>query len=157
MLSLQELTKDTNKVDLEDICSSWQWCLMDQKSIALISCVGDMFLVAKDDSINWLDTGAGQLKMIARNMQEFIELLEKDENIDRWFLAPLVEELVKAGKILKENEVYSFKQMPVIGGDYSIDNFEPTDISVHFALTGQIAEQIKNVPDGTKVTIKFKQ
>ena len=32
------------------------------------------------------------------------------------------------GKILKETEVYSYKNPPVLGGDYSIDNIEPTDI-----------------------------
>jgi hypothetical protein len=67
----------------------------------------------------------------------------------------LVEQLITAGKTLKESEVYSFKQMPVIGGEYSVDNIEPTDMSVHFAFTGQISEQIKDLPDGTKVNVKF--
>jgi hypothetical protein len=156
MLSLQELTKDTIKVDLKDFCSAWQWCLTDQKAVALISCVGDMFLIGKDDTINWLDTSAGELKKIADNIQQFEEQLDNEANIDNWFLATLVEKLIKSGKTLKENEVYSFRQMPVLGGDYSIENLQPTDISVHFALTGQIAEQIKDLPDGTKINIKIK-
>lgn len=155
MLTFQELIKDTNKVDLEDICSAWQWCLTNQKAVALISCVGDMFLIGKDNTINWLDTGSGQLKQIADNIEQFEALLDNEENVDNWFLATLVEELIKSGKTLKENEVYSFRQMPVLGGDYSIGNLEPTDISVHFSLTGQIAEKIKDLPDGTTVNIKI--
>jgi hypothetical protein len=55
---------------------------------------------------------------------------------------------------LGKNEVYSFKKLPIIGGEYSVDNIEPTDISVHFTLTGMIHEQIKDLPDGTEVQIK---
>ncbi|MFH5972291.1 T6SS immunity protein Tdi1 domain-containing protein, partial [Clostridium perfringens] len=65
------------------------------------------------------------------------------------------EKLITAGKTLKENEVYSYKKLPVIGGAYSIDNIDPTDMSVHFAFSGQICEQIKDLPDGTKVNIKY--
>ena len=157
-LSIQQLTKDTRNVDLEDICSCWQWCLTDQKAVALISNVGDMFLIGKDDTINWLDTGTGELKKIAENVQQFEQLLNDETNIDNWFLPRLVEQLIESGKILKENEVYSFKVLPVLGGDYSIDNLEPIDISVHFAFTGQICEQLKDLPEGTKInSIKFEK
>jgi hypothetical protein len=153
-IQFQQLIKDTNKIDLEDICSSWQWCLTDQKSIIFISCVGDMFLVGKDDTVNWLDTSIGQITKVADNLEEFEKLLNDDANVDNWFLATLVEQLINRGKTLKENEVYSFKKLPALGGDYSVDNLEITDISVHFRLTGNIAEQIKDLPDGTKVNFK---
>jgi hypothetical protein len=41
--------------------------------------------------------------------------------------------------------------------DIPVENIEPTDVSVHFAFTGQICEQIKNLPDGTKVNITVKR
>jgi hypothetical protein len=72
------------------------------------------------------------------------------------FLSPLIEKLKESGKILRDNEVYSFKVMPMLGGEYSVENIEPVDISVHFAFAGQICEQIKDLPDGTKVSIKVK-
>jgi len=155
--SLQELTKDIHKIDVQDIRSCWQWRLSEQKSVVLISCVGDMFLIGKDDTINWLDTSTGELRKIANDLSQFEILLKDQINIDNWFLANLVEQLINSGKILKENEVYSFKILPIIGGDYSIGNIEPTDMSVHFALTGQICEQIKDLPNGTKVNINIKR
>ncbi len=75
--------------------------------------------------------------------------------MDNWFLPLLIEKLLIAGKTLKENEVYSYLKIPVIGGEYSVDNIEPTDISVHFAFCGQICEQIKDLLNGTKVSIKL--
>jgi hypothetical protein len=153
-IEFQQLIKDTNKIDLDDICSSWQWCLTDQKSIVFVSCVGDMFLVGNDNAINWLDTSIGQIIKVADNLEEFEQLLNDDANVDNWFLATLIEQLITNGKTLKENEVYSFKKLPALGGEYSVENLEIIDISVHFGLTGNIAEQIKDLPDGTKVNFK---
>ena len=131
-IQFQQLIKNINNIDLDDICSSWQWCQGDQKSIALVSCVGDIFLFGNDDTIDWLDTSVGQLKQVATNLEEFEQLLNQEQNIDNWFLATIVEQLIINGKTLKENEVYSFKVLPTLGGDYSADNFDTTDISVHF-------------------------
>ena len=38
------------------------------------------------------------------------------------------------------------------------DNFEPTNIYIHFAFAGQIHEQIKDLPVGTKINkVTFKK
>lgn len=114
-----------------------------------------MFLVGNDNAINWLDTSIEQIKKIADSLEEFKKLLDDDINVDNWFLATLVDELISNGMTLKENEVYSFKKLPALGGEYSVNNIEVTDISVHFGLIGNIAEQIKDLPDVTKVNFKL--
>ncbi len=150
-LTLKDLTKDLSKIDVEDICSSWQWRLGEQKAVILISCIGDLFLIGKDEAINWLDTGTGELKKIAQSFKQFEQLVNDETNINYWFLETVVEQLFTSGEKLTENEVFSFKKLPALGGDYSPDNFEVSDISVHFAFTGQIHEQIKDLPPGTKI------
>ena len=156
-LTLEQLTKDITNVDLEDILSCWQWRVADMKSIVTLSCLGDIFLLGIDDSIYWLQTDTGDLTKIAKSLEEYQQFLNDEEKIDNWFLPLLVEKLLSARKILKENEVYSYKKLPVIGGEYSVDNIDPTDMSIHFALSGQICEQIKDLPDGTKVNIKVEK
>jgi hypothetical protein len=154
-LTVNQLTKDISSVDVEDILSCWTWKTADMKAVAAISVLGDLFLVGNDDAVYWLQTDGGELTKIAEDLQQFEQYLTNDEKIDNWFLPLLVEQLITAGKTLKENEVYSFKKLPVIGGEYSVENIEATDMSVHFAFTGQISEQIQNLPDGTKVNIKI--
>ena len=127
------------------------------KAICTMSCFGDLFLIGKDDSVYWLQTDDGELSKVAEDFQQFNEFLNHEDKIDAWFFPLLVERLMVAGKTLKENEVYSYLKLPVIGGDYSVENINPTDISVHFAFTGQICEQIKDLTDRTKVTIKVKK
>ena len=150
-MDLSNLIKDINKIDTTDICSDWKWLLDNQKEVILVSAIGDMFLLGKDNAIYWLDVGMGELTCAAENIDEFKNLLREEEIIDNWFLPQVVNELISAGKILEENQVYSFKRPPALGGDYSIDNFDTTDLSVHFSLFGQIHRQIWDLPDGTKI------
>lgn len=156
-LTLGQLTKDITNVNIEDILSSWQWRVPDMKALVTISCLGDIFLLGNDDNIYWLQTDTGDFTKIANSLEQYQQFLNDEEKIDNWFIPLLVEKLLTIGKILKENEVYSYKKLPVIGGDYSVDNIDPTDMSVHFAFSGQICEQIKDLPDGTKVDIKVEK
>ncbi len=150
-LNIQQLTKDLSQIDLDDIVSAWNWKLVDMKAIAIISCLGDIFLVGNDNSINWLQTDSGELTKIAKDLEQFEHFLDDADNVDNWFLPSLIEKLIQAGKVLKVNEVYNYKKLPVLGGEYSIENIEVVNMRIHFALTGQICEQIKDLPDGTKV------
>jgi len=154
---LDDLIVNPENFNIEDIFSSWQWRLQDQKGLVFISKLGDMFLLGEDDAVYWLQTDSGDLTKIANTLSHLEQLLTEDENLDNWFLPSLIDQLEAAGKILKPNEVYSYKKLPVIGGEYSIENIEPIDASVHFAFSGQICEQIQNLPDGTKVNITFKK
>lgn len=150
-LKLSDLVKDTANIDLHDICSAWTWLIGEPKKVLLVTVFGDLFLVGQQNEINWLDCGSGTLTRVADSVNEFQSELQNSENFENWFLTPLYMELNKRAVFLKNNEIYGFKKMPVLGGDYVAENVEPTDISVHFALTGQICEQIRNLPPGTKI------
>lgn len=131
-----EVTKDIENIDQDEILSCWRWCIPIVKSVILVSCLGDLFLTGEDNAVYWLHTDCGKLTRVAETLDAFLEFLNDEEKVDIWFLPEFISKLIEAGKILKENEVYSYKVLPVLGGEYNIDNIEPTDISVHFALSG---------------------
>src|SRR5436190_23818333 len=118
-MDLNPLIKDISKIDTTDIRSSWRWLLDNQKNVVLVSSIGDMFLESNDNSIYWLDIGMAELTCVAESLAEFQKLLLDEETITNWFLPDLIHQLVEDGKILKENEVYSFKNPPILGGDLS--------------------------------------
>ncbi|HLY71360.1 MAG TPA: T6SS immunity protein Tdi1 domain-containing protein [Puia sp.] len=126
-------------------------------SVIMVTVWGDIFFEDNNKAIFWLQTDEGNLSKVADSNQDF-QLFLKDENkIDNWFLPLLLEKLYNAGKILKEDEVFGFLKMPVLGGEYSIEKIVPCSMSVHFTFTGEICEQIKDLPDGTKVNVKFRK
>ncbi|WP_276133739.1 T6SS immunity protein Tdi1 domain-containing protein [Polluticoccus soli] len=151
-----DCAKNLDNIDTTDLLSAWGWRIDELDSIVLVTLLGDVFLLGDDGAIYWLQTDSGDLTAVADSMKEFNEMLDDEETFEEWFLTPVLEVLLDAGKTLKENEVYSYKVLPVLGGDYTVDNIEPVDIRVHFDTTGQICEQIQDLPDGTEVDINVK-
>jgi hypothetical protein len=150
-LSFRELTKDKQGIDLTRLCSSWSWLLEGQEDVAFISLAGDLFFVGQNDEINWLNTGLGDLVTVADDMKHFELLCLEEKNLEYWFLASVVEDILKTGVELKDNEVFGYHLMPILGGDYTADNLGPVDIYTHFQITGLICQETKDLPEGTTV------
>src|SRR5690242_6003216 len=123
-LDYGKFIKDISKIDVEDICSEWQWLLNLKNKPIVVSLPGDMFLTAIDGTIHWSDTGIGRLQKVAETDEAFKMALQYIDNIDIWILASVVLDLLDRGMILIENQVYTYILMPILNGDFSVDNFE---------------------------------
>ncbi len=65
----------------------------------------------------------------------------------------LVDASVDAGMRLLPDQCYGYKIPPILGGSYSLENVEVTDLSVHYAFLADIWRQTKDVPNGTKIRV----
>lgn len=151
-ITWNELTVDFQEPGAENLLQEWRWLLGDSMQLLLVSALGDMFLADAKGRVHWLDAGAGQLEQIAESPEEFKRLMQQRENAERWFVPELVGDLLASGKLLAPGECYSWKKPPGLGGEMEPDNFEPTDLSVHFSILGQIHRQVKDLPPGTKIS-----
>lgn len=96
------------------------------------------------------------MTQVAGSIEDFRKKLQDPEVVRDWFLVDVISALKEEGHKLESTQVYSYKKMIVLGGEYSPDNFEPTDIEVHFSFAGQIHQQVKDLPPGTKINaVKF--
>jgi hypothetical protein len=155
-ISVDDLTVKFQKDISDRLTEDWTWLIGTDKKVIMISAIGDMFLMADSGEVYWLDVGLGNLQLVANDIQEFKTKLENIEQVNDWFMIDLTMELRESDRKLNEGQIYSYKKLPVIGGDYSVDNFQPTDIEVHFSFAGQIHRQIKDLPDGARIDkIKF--
>jgi hypothetical protein len=150
-ITWDDLKVDCTHIDLKKLLESWNWLIGNDKTPILVSSIGDIFLEDKNEKCYWLNVGEGIIEKVAENKTEFKEKLNNNEIVSEWFLVELVAELKKAGIELTENNLYGYKKLPVLGGEYEPENFELTDIEVHFELSGQIHKQIKDLPNGTKI------
>lgn len=150
---LDDLAISPTGINIPDVFECWKWLVTDVAEVLVISKMGDVFFTSKEGCVYWLATDTCTLTKISSSRAGFDILLNNIDNIDNWFLPQLLSELEQAGILLNNNQVYSYKKMPVLGGKYTVDNIEPTDIKVHFDLTGIIGEQINDLPDGTKIKI----
>lgn len=152
-ITWDDLKVDFTNIDLKRLLESWDWLIGNDKTPILISSIGDIFLEDRSEKCYLLNVGEGIIEKVAEDKTEFKEKLNDNKIVSDWFLVELVAELKKGGMELTENTLYGYKKLPVLGGEYEPENFELTDIEVHFELSGQIHKQIKDLPDGTDVKI----
>lgn len=75
----------------------------------------------------------------------------KPDKANEWFVPQLIGDILTSGKRLAPSECFGYKVPPVLGGEVQPDNFEPTDLQVHFGILGQIHRQVKDLPPGTPI------
>ncbi len=137
----------------EDLLKDWRWLIGPSAQPILISSVGDAFLQDETGKILWLETGVGVITEIAPSYEEFEAELNNQEKVSEWFLVPIIADLKALNILIEGGQCYSYKQLPILGGEYEASNFEPKDLSLHFAASGQICFLIKDLPDGTQAQL----
>jgi hypothetical protein len=141
-------------LNLSEMLRDWHWALPKSFEVWIVTRFADLVIVQEDGSVWFLDTGGGTYDRIADSKDHFADLADVPDTFDNWFMVRAVDQMVAAGHILGPNQCYSFQLPTGLGGDYAISNYMMTDIHVHLAIHGQIFGQTKDLPDGTKVTLK---
>jgi hypothetical protein len=133
---------------------AWAWIDLSAKRPLFTSLFGDVFFES-DEGCWWLDVGRGQLTREWDDRAQMDTVLGTAAGEDEYLLAPLAERAAVAGLILTEDEIYDFATPPVLGGEYAIENLKPLPFEVALHLSGQIHEQIRDLPDGAQVKIEL--
>lgn len=103
------------------------------------------FLVALSDSSAQIDVPE----------PEWEHTLTQADLFDEWFMPEFVLQLRECA-LLCQGECYSPLRSPVLGGEYTVENWHPTNWRVHFSYAGRLHDAIKDIPDGTVITgLKF--
>ena len=152
-MSIHDYLIDHRGLDWPSLFAEWAWLVPKQFTVWLMNRFGDLFLVFDDGSVHMLDVGGGSLEQVANTRDDFQAKVDEDENANVWFMIPLVDQLLAAGMTLKKGECYSYKQPPVLGGDYTVENTCVLPIAEHYGAYGSIHNQIKDLPDGTQVVL----
>jgi hypothetical protein len=153
--NLDDLTVKFSSDTSNRLTENWTWLIGTDKKVLLVSTIGDMFLTDSNERVYWLDIGVGEIELVAETIEDFEEKLKDVEQVNEWFMIDLATELRHSENKLKDGQLYSYYKLPIIGGDYTIDNFTPLSIEEHFRYLGDIHKQIKDLPAGTKVEIKI--
>ncbi|MBX9717290.1 MAG: DUF1851 domain-containing protein [Microbacteriaceae bacterium] len=151
-MTLDDLAVNFKHINREALLEDWEWLIGKQKLPILLAAAGDAFLQdTEDGTIHMLDVAAGKCGAVAASASEFQSLLSDREFVGEYLSVQVVGDLRMKGLILKPGQIYSFVKPPLLGGQYSLDNIEASDIEVHFSINGQIARQVSALPVGTPI------
>lgn len=156
-ITLNDLTVNISHLDRTKLLEDWEWLIGANRFPILVTALGDAFLQdAETGEITLLSAGPGEIQDVCDDVESFRSLLADQEFVSEHFVPGVIVKLRDAGVTLGEGQLYGFKTPPALGGEYAIENHEPTDIKIHFSILGQVSGQIAAHPDGTPVgTIKI--
>ena len=150
---IEQLTISVSDLDWRRLLTPWDWLLRGMRvEPVFMTCFGDWILRAEDGSIHFLDLVAGNLRKLASSRIEFDRQLEDPKVRSELLMDGLVMILRARGVVLKLGQCYGYKIPLILGGQLDADNIEPTMHMVHQSIIGQIAEQSKDMPPGTKIS-----
>ena len=137
-----------------DALASWRWKVGGVAEVVALSLSGDIFYKDSSNHVYWLDTGAGTTERIASSESGFLALLGNPERAADLLLQPVVEAFFRTSGPLPFGKCLGYKMLPIFGGDYAGENRVPLPASEHFMFTGEVHQQIKDLPDGGQVKFK---
>jgi len=138
--------------DADEALASWRWLVPENVRPLVLTAFGDLFLISNTGAVLFLDTAAGKCSEVASSIEDWEGKLRDDRLINEWFMPGLLSELLEAGLSLCQGECYSAMQPIILNGEFSAANWRPTHWRVHFHSLGQIHDQVKDLPEGTKIT-----
>jgi hypothetical protein len=141
-------------IDWEPLLRPFHTLLPAEFTVWLVNRYGDVVFVRDDGTVHFLDIGGGSVKRLAQSRDEFLELIDQSDNANQWLMIPLVDRCVAAGVTLPPGHCYSYRQSPVLGGDYTVANTAVVPLAEHYGLYGALYERLKDAPDGTRVHLR---
>lgn len=136
-------------ISADTLLADWRWLVGPRFELWLVTTWGDALLRDRDDgSIHLLDTLEGRVLHIAVSSAAFEVAVASTDAQDEWLMAGLVDRQARLGVRPGKDECLGFKIHPVLGGGLDADNVEIQLVVVHFAITGQLHEQLKSLPSG---------
>lgn len=147
----ERLFADVDSPRLDELLADWRWLVRDEVALIAVTAMGDLILKDEGGRIHFLDTIEGKYEQIANDDAGYQELLKSSpfrRNFLQYYCVLL---LVDEGVTLGKNECYSPDVPAHLGGELDENNLKPTDIYVHFSMSGQVWQQTKDLPAGTKI------
>ncbi len=140
---------------IDDIREGWAWTGVEPREVVDINPFGNVIFVDVHQQYWRIIPEELALKSLALNNQAFQTIQNDVEFQTDWKMDNLVALANdKLGK-LDSNRCYCLKIPAVLGGAYERENIASIDLAELVRSSGNMAHQIKDLPDGAKIELKI--
>ncbi|ABW29133.1 T6SS immunity protein Tdi1 domain-containing protein [Acaryochloris marina] len=138
---------------LVTVQKSWSWCGIQAAKIVAQNDFGNL-IVLDDVGTYWRICPEDlYCEIIATNAEEMDELSNDEEFRTDWEMSTLIEIGQELYGKLPPEHCYCLKVPSIWGGAYSRDNIDTMTRAEVIAYSGDLAEQIKDLPDGANIKL----
>jgi hypothetical protein len=140
---------------LDTIRDAWKWIGLDPAEVVAENAFGNLIVRATDGAYWRICPEELSCEQVARDAGEFAALSGGEEFRTDWEMARLVEQARQKLGPLSPGRCYCLKLPAVIGGTYDAANMGTISRAELISFAGDMAEQIKDVPDGGQIKIRI--
>ena len=132
--------------------ASWSWLDLEGKRPYRVTAFADIFFLNAARRIWFLDRLEGTLQPAFSNVDEMEAVLATEDGQDKFLLAAFVLRAEREGLELADGECYDWKISPTLGGSVEFHNIHRMNFVAAMAVSGQLHEQIRNLPPDAKIS-----
>ena len=137
------------------INKSWNWTNQIPKEILDINDFGNIIFKSEEGQVFRICPEELDFSLIANTVEEF-KVLKKDKDfIIDWEMKTLIDFSNNHLGALKEDEKFCLKLAGVLGGKYEAENLGKISFLELISFSGNLAKQIKDLPDGAKIELNI--
>jgi hypothetical protein len=140
---------------LDTIRNAWGWIGLDPAEVVTTNLFGNVIVRATDGAYWRICPEEWLCEQVASNAEEFATLSSEEEFRIDWEMEPLVELARQSLGPLPDGRCYCLKVPAVLGGSYEAANVGTISLTELLSFAGDMAEQIKDVPDGVQIQIEM--
>src|SRR5262245_57776561 len=140
---------------LNEIANAWGWMGVRPRAIVMENTFGNV-IFTDDDGQYWrVCPEELSCEVIAFDREEFARVQNSDSFLRDWTMRVLVEQVHSALGNLSAERCYCLKIPGALGGDYALHNIATIDRAELISVSGHIAQQIKDLPNGAKIKLNI--
>jgi hypothetical protein len=137
------------------IRNAWGWCGIEPAEVVGENAFGNLMVRDTSDRYWRLSPEECSCEVVARDKQE-LDALSKDQSfLADWYMTNLVALGEAKFSLLPPGRKFCLKIPAVLGGKYAAENLGTIALEELIAFSGDIAHQIKDLPDGARVRLKL--
>jgi hypothetical protein len=140
---------------IDTIRQAWSWIGLIPAEIVESNSFGNLIVRAVDGTIWRICPEELSCKVIAEDFCKFTELRANEDFQLDWQMTRFVELAERKLGPPGGGKCYCLKLPAVLGGTYDEANFGTIAVKELISFAGDIAEQIKDVPDGGQIQIEI--
>jgi hypothetical protein len=141
---------------LTTINKAWDWIGVKAKEIINVNDFGNVIFKSQENEFWRICPEELYCEKIANNQIDYNQLQNDSDFVEDWEMTNLIG--LAKGTIgdLKAGEKYCLKKPGVLGGEYNSDNFGKVSHLEQISFSGDLAKQIKALPDGINIKLTVK-
>lgn len=142
---------------LQAVAKGWTWKLGNPVEVIATNRFGNAIVKNELGQYFRVMPEEWKCELVATSAADLQQKREQPKFIRDWEMLSLVARAEAAHGVLKDGEVYYLVVPGVLGGKYAEDNIRKIGLVELLAYSGEMAQQIENVPDGAQVRIVLKE